>query len=52
MDVFSQEFQPLMEAPLVQPPGFPIQELLHLADKLFIHAYSPLFPVRTQPSVL
>ena len=38
MHVFGQKLQPFMGATLVQPSGFTIEELLHLADELFIHA--------------
>jgi hypothetical protein len=31
--VVGEEIEPLLEAPLVQQAGFPVQELLHLAEK-------------------
>jgi hypothetical protein len=36
-DVIGKEFQPFMKPPLVQEPGFAIEELLHLTDGLFTH---------------
>ncbi len=40
-DVIGKEFQPFVKPPLVQQPGFAIEELLHLTDGLFTHGSLP-----------